>query len=233
MWRTATPLRSSQPNGISTTPTSWRSTRSRPRSSGSSASAGGRWNGSSPDGKICSEVQYRATRLRGNGSVLICLLLVLGRERPRLLAASVRTPLPGPCHWTRLVVFAQVAPGAQPDRVRRTQLGARPARPPAVAAVAAAGSGDGRLAGSCRWAPRRPARRRRPAFVLREVSFVVPGPADRSRGLDLDRSPPVRRWPSSVRTAPARRRWRSCCAGCTTRVAARSRSTATICGRST
>ena len=61
-----------------------------------------------------------------------------------------------------------------------------------------------------------------------------PTPARRARcsSTSISRFPPARRSPSSDRTAPARRRSPSCCAGCTIRSPARSRSTASTCASS-
>ena len=93
-------------------------------------------------------------------------------------------------------------------------------------------------ASSRRW--RRPARCRRgqrPADGLpareirfRDVTFAYPAAARAgARAASISPSRPARRWRSSARTAPARPRWPSCCAGCTTRSPARSRSTASTC----
>src|SRR5207237_474658 len=63
----------------------------------------------------------------------------------------------------------------------------------------------------------------------RSASATSPSPTRAARPCSrasTSRSPPARPSPSSGRTAPARRRWPSCCAGCTTPSRAPSRSTA-------
>ena len=118
------------------------------------------------------------------------------------------------------------------DRVRRAQLGARRRRG-AGRRGAAARAGDGaRRRAAVRARGRPPAcRRARSASAI--VTFAYPGRRRRCSTASTSRSPPARRSPSSGRTAPARPRSPSCCAGSTTRSPARSRSTASTCASST
>ena len=158
----------------------------------------------------------------------------VARHRRQRASSSGRSPMPPPSGRINLGAARDVRPGARrhiDDRVRRAQLGAGWGR----------GAGRGGAAPrSRRW--RRPARLpsgdARPTghaareIRFRNVTFAYPGGAAGARRTSISRFRPARRSRSSARTAPARPRSPSCCAGCTTRSRARSRSTASTCASS-
>ena len=173
------------------------------------------------------ELQYEATRLREK-PVLWSLLLVVG--------ANVVV------FWSLADRAATAAPraSARSSSSRRARVGTSMiafgglnwALDGAAAPVAAvlrlepAMAPGGRARDRARVTPTAmPAREIR----FRDVTFAYPGGAARCSTASTSRSRPARRWRSSARTAPARPRWPSCCAGSTTRSPARSRSTASTC----
>ena len=177
------------------------------------------------------ELQYAATRLRERPVLWSLLLVVAANVVVFWSLASAAAD--GRLSLGEVVVVRAERRRHVDDRVRRPQLGAR-RRGGAGRRGAAARAGDGARPARCRPAAApadgMPAREIR----FRDVTFAYPG--RRRPVLDALRSrrfPPARRSPSSARTAPARRRSPSCCAGSTTRSPARSRSTASTCASST
>ena len=176
------------------------------------------------------ELQWRATRLRER-PVLGCLAIVIAANALvfwRLADGAVDGRLePGRSRRLRADRDRH-----ERDRVRRPELGAR------------RGGGTRRRGGQApgRDGPRRRARRTAldppPGSRLRTSTSATSRSAipDASCATcssgSTSRSPPAARWRSSARTAPARRPWRSCCAGCTTPTTGRSRSTASTCATS-
>ena len=175
------------------------------------------------------QLQYDATRLRER-PLAAEPAPRRRRQRRRAVGAVCRRGRgphrPGRARGLRAVRGRHVA-----HRVRRTQLGAR-RRLGAGGRRRPAGAGDGG-GGTPRvgHAQRRGSAGARDSLPRRHLrlSGWRAGP----RSASTSRSRPGRRWRSSGRTAPARPRWRSCCAGSTTRSAARSRWTASTCATST
>ena len=176
------------------------------------------------------ELQYEATRLREK-PLLWSLLLVARRQRRRVLVAGDAGARRPHLDLGELVVFAQAAVGTSMIAFGGLNWALDGAAAPVAAvlrlepAMAPAGalpSGHARRPPACPRARSASATSRSPIRAAR-----------RSSSTSTSRSPPARRWRSSARTAPARRRSPSCCAGSTTRRPARSRSTASTCASST
>ena len=229
---TATPTRCARRSATPTTRTGSRSTRPRRRSSACSASRTGRSSASSAAGAGCSTCNG-ARRGCASGRCCGALVLVLGRERRRVLVAGRRRRVRRASASARLVVFATAAVGTSSIAFGGLNWALDGASQP-VAAALRLERVDGRR--SARSPPASP-RRRRTAGArdprARPHVRVRGRRAARCSTASTSRSRPARRSRSSARTARARRRSPSCCAGSTTRSAARSRSTASTSASST
>ena len=197
-----------------TTPTGWRWTRPRARSCGCSASPAGRSTVSSRRRTRLHELQYAATRLRERPVIWSMLLVVSANVAGVLVAGERRRRWPPQSRRGRRLRAERHR--RVDDRVRRIQLGARRSgRPGRRGAAARAGDASRRRA-ALRQSPRG-RRRRRARFVSAMSRFAYPrasrAPARPCSSTSISRFPPARRSPSSDRTAPARRRSPSCCAG--------------------
>ena len=185
-----------------------------------------------PADAAASSCSTQATRLRERPLVW-SLLLVVGRQR-RSCSGRWPTPRPAAASISGSSSSSRSAPSAR----RMIAFGGLnwaldgAAAPVGRGAAARAGDGAGRRA---RRAGRRAGGRacRRARSVSATSRSPIPSGARRCSTASTSRFPPARRSPSSARTAPARRRWPSCCAGSTTRSPARSRSTASTCASST
>ena len=212
----------------SATPTTRSGSRSiprRPRSCGSSASPAGRSIASSIAARACTRC---STKRRGcaRSRWLWSVLLVVGANV--LVFWSLATAaLNGRLTLAEVVMFAQSAVGASLIAFG----GLNWALDGAAAPVAAVLRLEPAMASRRRAAAPAPSLRHgMPAGKSASATSRSRIPAARRSSItSISRFPPDPRSPSSGRTAPARRRSPSCCAGCTTRSRARSRSTASIC----
>ena len=170
------------------------------------------------------QLQYDATRLRER-PLLVSLLLV-GGANLLVFWSLAHGAAEGRVSLAAIVVFAQAAIGTSSIAFGGLNWVLDGAAAPvnAVMRLEPAMRVAGALPSGTRSAERAPPREIR----FRDVSFAY---GDGPRILDhLDLVVPrAPRWRSSDRTAPARPRWPSCCAGCTTRSRARSKRTAWIC----
>ena len=144
-----------RPSATPTTPTAWPSTRRRPRSSACSGWPTGSSTGSPPAARTLHDLQYEATRLRER-SVVGCLVIVLAANVLVFWALAATRRRRRASTSAQVVTFAQAAFGAQRDRLRRSQLGARRRRRTGRRGGPAR-AGDGRPA---RWPAVGTARRR-------------------------------------------------------------------------
>ena len=211
--RIATRKKCAPRSAMPTTPTGWRWTHRRARNCGSSVWRTGRSTASSRAGPvftICSTRRHACARSRCCGaSLLVVVANVVVFWSLASAAADGR-------HHAR--AGRRVRPERRrgvDDRVRRPQLGARRGRGARRGGAASrAGDADRRRAAVGRSHGR--AERRRARFASAISRFGYPG-GRRCSTTSTCRSRPDRRSPSSARTAPARRRWPSCCAVCTIR----------------
>ena len=172
-------------------------------------------------------------RRRGcaSGRCVWSLLLVLAANVARVLVARRRRGRRHGSTSARVVIYAQSAVGTSMIAFG----GLNWALDGAAAPVAAVLRLEPAMAPAGALAVGRPAADGLPAREIRfrDVTFAYPARRRRCSTASTSRFPPGRRSRSSGRTAPARRRWPSCCAGSTTRRPARSRSTASTCATST
>ena len=221
--RTATPTRSTWPGSERRTPTTSRSSPRRPRRCGCSGWPEWTVDRFAGQRRDLFELQYAATRLRER-SVAPGAGPGARRQRGRVLVAGrpglVRGDAAGRGGDRRVA-----GDDGAVDRLRWSQLGdgrgcRRRCRP-----------WPGCCPGSVRSGPWSPARRaghrahdRQPGWRWRSATCTspTPGPSGRSTPGSTSTYDPASRWPSSAPTAPARPRSPSCCAGSTTRPAARS-----------
>ena len=175
------------------------------------------------------DLQQAATRLRERSLVISVLLVSVANVG--VLVALARDLSEGSVSLDRAVVYAQVAVGTSLIAFGGLNWALDGAAAP-VAAVLRLRESTGRVGALSRVEHGAAAGLPTTEIRFRDVTFAYPR-TEREvlRGLDLT-IPAGRRWPSSARTAPARPRSPSCCAGSTTRRRAPSRPTAPTCATS-
>ncbi len=168
-------------------------------------------------------LQYEATKLREK-PLLWSLLLVLGANLGVFwsLASAAEA---GRLNLAQVVIFAQSAIGVSMIAFGGLNWALDGASAPVAAEVLRL---EPAMAPTvrCARAATRPLRHAGARGSFPRSDVCVPGWLAGARPLRISRFPPVLRWRSSDRTAPARPRSPSCCADCTTRNRARSKSTA-------
>ena len=230
--RTATPTRCARRACTRSTPSASPSTRRPPRSSASSGSPTGPWSGS-PSAGASSSTSSRPPPACASGRWRSSVVLVTAAN-VGVLAALARDVSSGAVPLDRAVVFAQVAVGASLIAFGGLNWALDGAAAPVAAVLRLRGTTGS--AGALSRLGRAARRRGCPVAEIRFRDVDVRLPTHRPAGAARPRPDDprrARRWPSSARTAPARRRSPSCCAGSTTRPAGRSRSTASTCATST